>query len=213
MNKEEIYHAYEEVQEMVKREFDRNLQVFGDRIHCRRGCSFCCYQLFEITAIEAAYLARWLKMQSEDEQADLEARAKRYREARSRLLEKWGGNRNLVQIEGNLPGEGLRLACPALGYDGACRVYEARPLVCRKYGMPIYHPEHPERLGACELNFQDGETIASDEIIQNQTAIHERWKEIQEQSRHNLPEERGRMTVADAILFDYDEVLDREQGR
>ncbi len=198
---------------MVKREFDRNLQVFGDRIHCRRGCSSCCYQLFEITAIEAAYLARWFKAQPEEEQADLKARAEGYREARARLLEKWGGNRNLVQIEGKLPGEGLRLACPALGYDGACRVYEARPLVCRKYGMPIFNPEYPDRLGACELNFRDGEAIPSDEIMRNQTAIHERWQEVQEQSRGSLPPGTARMTVADAILFDYDEALNREQGR
>ena len=213
MTKEEIYRAYEEVQGMVKREFDRNLRLFGDRIQCRRGCSSCCYQLFEITAIEAAYLARWLKTQPAEEQADLKARAERYREARARLLQNWRGNRNLVQIEGKLPGEGLRLACPALGYDGACRVYEARPLVCRKYGMPIFNPEHPDRLGACELNFQDGQTIPSDEIIRNQSLIHHRWQEFREQSRSSLPADTGPMTVADAILFDYDEALDREQGQ
>ena len=213
MNQQELYHAYEEVQALVKREFDRNLEVFGERIQCRRGCCSCCYQLFEITPVEAAYLARWLKSLPEEEQADLRARAKRYREARARLLEKWGGNRNLVQIEGKLPGEGLRLACPALGYDGACRVYEARPLVCRKYGMPIYNPEHPDRLGACELNLAEGETIPAGEIIRNQTEIHLRWKELQHQSSDRFPPDTGRLTVADAILFDYDEVIAGEQEK
>ncbi len=42
--------------------------------------------------------------------------------------------------------------CPALGPDGACRIYENRPLVCRTFGIPL--KEGGRFLGEeCELNF------------------------------------------------------------
>jgi Fe-S-cluster containining protein len=42
--------------------------------------------------------------------------------------------------------------CPALADDGACRIYENRPLVCRTFGLPIR--EGRDYLGQeCELNF------------------------------------------------------------
>ena len=60
----------------------------------------------------------------------------------------------------SLPPPGLRLACPALE-DGACQIYENRPLMCRKYGMPLYNPQKPEQVFACELNFKPGEEIGT----------------------------------------------------
>jgi Fe-S-cluster containining protein len=42
------------------------------------------------------------------------------------------------------------LRCPALGDDGRCRVYDARPIVCRLYGsvdeLRCEHGCRPERL-------------------------------------------------------------------
>ena len=44
------------------------------------------------------------------------------------------------------------MACPALGEDGACAIYDSRPLVCRTFGLPLR--DGPRFIGdVCELNF------------------------------------------------------------
>ena len=182
-------------------EFDRNLALHGDRIHCRRGCSHCCYHLFQITEIEAAVISRAVKALPAAERADLQARARDYLPRREEIMRRHG----LIEAWGNLPPEGTRLACPALSDDGACRIYDHRPLICRKFGVPLYNPLKPERVFACELNFQAGEEIDDGRLVQIQTSLHQDWKSTQEDynaaggRRDDFP-----ITVARAILEDFE---------
>jgi len=101
----------------------------------------------------------------------------------------------------------MRLACPALE-DSACQIYTHRPLVCRKYGIPLYHPQKPDRLFACELNFQPGEEIEDSQLVQIQTSIHDRWAEVQaEFNRRGGSQDPKPITVARAILEDFEPYL------
>lgn len=185
-------------------EFGRNLAVHGDRIHCRRGCSHCCYQIFQITEPEAAMISRAVRQMPPKERDDLQARARAYLPRREALLREHG----LIEAWGHLPPEGTRLACPALSDDGACRIYEHRPLICRKYGIPLYNPQKPGRVFACELNFQRGEEIDDPRLVQIHTTLFQDWKQTQEDynlrggRRDDLP-----VTVARALLEDFETYL------
>lgn len=181
-------------------EFRRNLDLHGARIQCRKGCTQCCHQLFQITEPEAAVISAAVKQMPESERADLQARARAYLPQREAIMREHG----LLEAWGHLPPEGTRLTCPALGDDGGCRIYESRPLICRKYGIPLYNPLKPGRLFACELNFQPGDEIEDPQLVQIQTGLYDDWKRTQEDynarggRRDEMP-----ISVARAILEDF----------
>lgn len=166
--------SYHDLCEGFSEEFSRNRRLHGDRIQCRRGCSDCCHQLFQITEIEAAEIARGLAAMAPETVAELRERALPYLEARRALVTAKGE----PEAWGSLPTKGTRLPCPALK-DGACQIYEYRPLICRKFGIPLYNPDRPGRIYACELNFQDGEEILDGQLIRIQSRLHQDWKALQ----------------------------------
>jgi Fe-S-cluster containining protein len=190
-----IVNAYLRLCRSVDGEFARNRELHGVRMRCGPGCSDCCGQLFQITEIEAARISIAMRQFDPAEGTELRIRAEKYLEAREQLTggETWGMQ----------PEAGIRLPCPALA-DGICRIYEHRPLICRKFGMPIYNPEKPERLLACELNFTSGESIQDPALVQIQTALHNEWKEINgDYNRQGGRREERPLTVARAILEDF----------
>jgi Fe-S-cluster containining protein len=190
---------YLQVCDRVAAEFARNRNLHGDRIHCRPGCSDCCHQLFQITEIEAAYISRAVAAFDSTTRERLQSRAREYIAERRRMVARDGE----PEAWGNLPPPGTRLACPALE-EGVCRIYEHRPLICRKFGMPLYNPAKPGRVFACELNFRDGEEIDDHELIARQSAIHDEWKLVQiEYNDANRPRDAEPLTVARALTEDF----------
>lgn len=182
-------------------EFARNRQLHGARIHCGPGCSDCCRQLFQITEPEARVISRGMNNLEPALAATLRERAREYLQARAGVhpSEAWG----------SLPPPGARIACPALDpAAGVCQIYALRPLICRKYGVPIWNPDRPGRVYACELNFAAGEAIEDGALIQIQTGLHERWKRLQSDYnesggyRHDEP-----ITIAHAILGELNALL------
>lgn len=171
-----IDEQYRRIVAAVEAEFERNRALHGARIHCGPGCTECCHHVFAITEIEANEIARGVAALPVESRAVLRSRAAQYVE------------RRLVR--------GDRLACPVLE-DGKCSLYEHRPLLCRKFGMPLFNPDKPGRIFACELNFASGEEIHDPDLIQIQTGIHEDWSRLKQQAQ---PSGSERMTVAHAIL-------------
>ena len=195
---------YAEVSEQVSAEFQRNINLHGERIHCCRGCSQCCHQLFQITEVEAAAISRAVKEMPPAEREDLRARARDYLPGRDEILRRHG----MIEAWGHLPPEGTRLPCPALSPDSACRIYQHRPLICRKFGIPLYNPQKPGRVFACELNFAPGEEIEDPHLVKIQTGIYHAWKAVQDDynavggRRDDFP-----VTVAHALLNDFEGYL------
>jgi uncharacterized protein len=169
---------YLDIVAAVDAEFLRNRRLHGEKIRCRAGCADCCHQAFQITEMEAASIAQGVHQLAPGAREALQARARDYiREA-----------------------PGTRVACPALD-QGVCAIYEFRPLMCHKFGMPIYNPDKPDRIFACELNFQEGEEIEDPELIQIQSGIHGAWKELQSDYREAGGRRTSKsQTVATAIL-------------
>ncbi len=174
-----IEERYREIVASLDVEFARNRALHGDKMHCRPGCDRCCHHIFSITEIEAAEIAKGLARLSPELQAAIWTRARDY------------VDRALIR--------GDRLPCPALE-QGVCSIYEHRPLMCHKFGMPLYNPEKPGRIFACELNFNNGEAIDDPQLIQIQTRIHEAWTQLQADYNALQDAPPGRLTVAHAIL-------------
>ena len=95
----------------------------------------------------------------------------------------------------------IKLPCPALDGNGACMIYEARPVICRKFGPPVYDYKNPGNLFACELNFSNGEEIIDSELIPNQSLIGKKWDELKTAfNKVNDLKENASTTIAEAIL-------------
>jgi Fe-S-cluster containining protein len=185
--------------ERVDEEFARNREMHGDKIRCGPGCTDCCSQLFQITEVEAAEISRGVREMEPDARRRLTERAVPYMEARSKMVTAKGE----PEAWGSLPPMGTRLPCPALE-DGVCSIYEFRPLICRKFGIPLYNPAKPERVFACELNFTEGDEIVDYHLVEIQSAIHEDFKSINtDYSDNGGKMEDEPLTVARAILEDF----------
>jgi Fe-S-cluster containining protein len=188
---------FDDMAEAWEQEFARNRSLHGERLQCRAGCDSCCSQMFHITELEAAVVSAGVQQLEPAARQHLQTRATAYLETRRQLAAEQG----IVETWGHLPLEGTRLACPALE-AGVCQIYEHRPLICRKFGIPLWNPTR-QTLQACELNFRAGDEINDAQLIQIQTPLHQSWRAVQAtynaQSGHR---DTAPLTVARAIAQD-----------
>ena len=155
--------------------------------------------MFSISRIEAAYISRAVTAMPELERERLRAAARGYLAAARELI---GNDENADEEYAITPRPGLRLACPALAGD-ACSIYGARPIICRKWGIPIFNPGKPAELQACELNFKPGEELEVEDLIEPQVALLEEWVELKDLAKREAGYPQVRSTVAEAILSDW----------
>lgn len=110
-------------------------------VKCAPGCDDCCHALFDLSLVEAMHINQAF------------AAAFKYGPERSRILENASRvDRDLVRLkremfqaekDGAKPNEilaqaaALRMRCPLLDDAGMCVLYEARPITCRLYGIPL----------------------------------------------------------------------------
>lgn len=99
-----------------------------DDLRCRRGCTACCEVQLEVSPVEAAAVREALAVSSASARARLAQRLSR----RSR-------------------------SCVMLESDGACAIYEARPLVCRTQGHALRYPAGTLASGAVRATGPDAE--------------------------------------------------------
>ncbi len=153
--------------ETARARLRRLLQVIDDEvepvvdryrahIQCAKGCSDCCHQTFRVSMLEGAYLREGLDAAPAEVRADIQARARAY-----------------------VPD--TRTPCPVLSDEGACRLYDHRPRICRKYGIPLWNPDRPERVDTCPKNFVGVHDIDAELIVDPQARWAEAWIGIREQ--------------------------------
>ena len=208
-----IYRTYEELLSDVDREFNRVRDIFIDRMQCRMGCSSCCTQLFPISAIEAAYISKAVKA------LDPEAREQMRLKALAYLEELTGSDvdeNQSIEAHSRVVQEALdrlvgrrHIPCPAL-VDDACSIYGHRPIIARKFGIPLWNPRKPGVLQACELNFKDGEAIEADGLVEPQIKLEHQWLEFKDRTHSQLDLPQLTATVASAIVFNYEQLLERQ---
>lgn len=159
---------------LIQQEFDRNLEIYGDKIQCRKGCSKCCSQIFRITKLDAHIIAGHIRSLPSVQREELKKKARGY-------------------IDNVVSDRRADNPCPALGSEGECTIYEARPVICRRFGMPVYDYKNPEKVHACELNFKDGDELTDNLLVPNQTFIGRKWDELKTEFGE------GSATIAEVI--------------
>jgi uncharacterized protein len=117
-----------------------------DDLQCGSGCADCCHTRLTVTAVEAAAIADHVAALAPAARAELAALAGR-----------------------PVRSPPARVRCAALDDDDRCRIYDARPIVCRSHGAPI-------RLGrdvtACHRNFTArGPAAADPDCVIDQTTL------------------------------------------
>ena len=208
-----IYQEYRELLEDVDQEFNRVRDIFIERMQCRKGCSSCCSQLFSISAIEAAYISRAVKLLDPEAQEEMRQKARAY------LAELTGTEVDETQgleEHSKIVSEALErlvgryhIPCPAL-VDDACTIYTHRPIIAHKYGIPLWNPKNPRVLQACELNFKAGEEIKVDGLVEPQMELEYRWLAFKTSVHQDLDLPDVVATVASAVLFDYEAMLEEK---
>ena len=129
---------------------------YREHIACRAGCSECCHQSFRVSELEGALLREAAAAAAPAVRAEIAARAAAYR-----------------------PGRGE--PCPALAPEGVCQVYAHRPRICRKYGIPLWHPDRPEQLDTCRFNFRAVADLEADLIVEPQAGWAADWIALREE--------------------------------
>src|SRR5687768_5982929 len=121
-----------------------------ENLQCGRGCSLCCYALFEIGSGDVPVIAEGLQK--------LHPARRRKIVARALEIVEQSAHPNLRECSAEEKeaffNRTQSTPCPNLDEKGLCMMYEHRPLVCRTFGLPLR--EKSAYLGdVCELNFND----------------------------------------------------------
>jgi Fe-S-cluster containining protein len=119
-------------------------------LQCGRGCSLCCYGLFEIGSADIPIMAEGLAKMHPARRKMVVARAREIMETSEHP-----SLRDCSPIEKEkFFDRTASTACPNLNEAGECLMYAHRPLVCRTFGLPLR--DRDRYLGdVCELNFKE----------------------------------------------------------
>lgn len=128
--------------------FRRVLEAQPQQLQCGRGCSLCCYGLFEIGSGDVPVLAEGLAKLHPARRKKIVRKAREIVEASAHP-----DLRSCSPIEKEtFFARTAETPCPNLDDSGQCMMYEHRPLVCRTFGLPLRNGD--DYLGdVCELNF------------------------------------------------------------
>jgi Fe-S-cluster containining protein len=106
------------VDSLIDSWFDPRMPMQGGPAACPAGCSWCCWMIPGLRSGEADLLLTAIAKLPEAERAEIMAKVK---VAATAIVDAGSS-------EAAYP-----LRCPLLGDDGRCRVYTARPAVCRAF--------------------------------------------------------------------------------
>ncbi len=121
------------LQENASEFFDKTQKKHSAQMECKAGCSKCCMTDISVFEIESDRIQEWFDSQAEEIQNNLKT--------------KWQ-----TPVEAG--------ACTFL-YEGQCSIYEARPLICRTQGLPLFVASE-NVLDYCPLNFKAGDPEKND---------------------------------------------------
>ncbi len=123
----------ETLQENASGFFDKVSSKHSTAMKCKEGCSKCCFTDISVFEVESERINEWVNSLSE--------------ERRSELKNLWA-----------TPNESG--ACSFL-YNDRCTIYEARPIICRTQGAPLF-VQVDNTLDYCPLNFEAGDPPKED---------------------------------------------------
>ena len=144
--------SYKDILDRADRFFGQVAAEQGANLQCGKGCSLCCYGLFEVGSGDIPILAEGLAALHPSRRAAIIRRA-------TAIVEE-SAHPNLRDCSAEEKEAFFdrteSIPCPNLSPAGECLVYESRPLVCRTFGLPLRDGE--QYIGdVCELNFREAD--------------------------------------------------------
>lgn len=122
-----------EILNNIYEKVNRGMNQFSHFAPCKKGCSSCCSLYVDLTAIEAENIRRYVvDNKSDDEINAYKTKLKEIKEeveTTSRPYELSKEELDKLHYEYALKD----IPCIFLNEEGACGIYEARPLSCRKF--------------------------------------------------------------------------------
>ncbi len=142
----------------VDRWFNSCLDKYPQMIDCRKGCSYCCRGLFDITLLDAFYLKEGIDLLPEETRKSvIRKSAERIREINTKkpaFVHPWILNDIAEDEWEEIMPEDDEAPCILLSDAGMCLAYRHRPMTCRLNGIPLIDVTGEEMFDDwCTMNF------------------------------------------------------------
>jgi Fe-S-cluster containining protein len=168
------FEKYEKLVAQADQVFERIKKEYPACVNCKKGCTDCCYALFDLTLIEALYLnqkfkaafgadAEMMEKANKADRAIFRIKKRAYKEVQE-------NNKDEVAVLYEMGRE--RIRCPLLNEREMCALYAFRPITCRLYGIPTAIQGLGHSCG--KSGFSEGESypmVNMDKIFQQLQAI------------------------------------------
>lgn len=135
----EFFKRYEAIIAEADQVFHTVRDRFVEKVRCEKGCCDCCHALFDLTLVEAMYLNKNFneRFSGRDKDRILSRADDADRQVHRLKREAFKAARDGKNAQDILAEMAkVRLRCPLLEDDGACAMYDKRPVTCRIYGVP-----------------------------------------------------------------------------
>ena len=151
------FKKYEKLVEQVDQIVERVKTEYPACVNCKKGCTDCCYALFDLTVVEALYLnhkfrekfgadANMMEIANKADRALVRVKKKAFKDYNE-------SKKDEVAILHEMGRE--RIRCPLLNERDLCALYENRPITCRIYGIPTIIQRMSHTCG--KSGFDEGE--------------------------------------------------------
>ena len=147
MSENNRFDNYRQLLQRVSAKFAEIVSLRPSQYVCQKGCFSCCKSGLTVTHIEKQHIKSWLS-----EKSDTVSLLYKLRDARPH------GNSS----------------CELLTNEGACAIYDVRPIICRSHGVPVKTPSvepNKQTLDVCPLNLRtlNLNDLAGDESLNLET--------------------------------------------
>ncbi|MFZ5899057.1 MAG: YkgJ family cysteine cluster protein [Bacillota bacterium] len=208
---DELFTRYEQLGLAADLAFERMQREYADAVKCQRGCTDCCYALFGLFPVEAAYLKnQFAKLDPSLQQEIL----KRADEAEERLKQVQERLNELYPDDPEMQSYAMareRVRCPLLNDQGDCALYPFRPVTCRVYGIPT--TVHGTGRACWKAAFEAGKPYPAFNLDRLHRELYEMSQFLLEKSgQHALDHAALLVSVATALKTPLDSLVRGEFG-
>lgn len=202
------FEKYEALVSEVDKIFSAMQDAHKDSVRCEIHCCDCCYAVFDVTLVEAAYihyhfnrsLARRERrqLQKKAEKAD-----RKFYQIKRKLHKMYRDEgKSSEEVLSHLARE--RVQCPLLSEEKLCALYDRRPITCRVYGIPTSIGGTPH---ICEKSaFKEGISYPAVNLDNMNNRLFKLSQDLLEEiGSRNLKMHMSLVPVSTALMDPYDE--------
>ncbi|MDR3362841.1 MAG: YkgJ family cysteine cluster protein [Desulfovibrio sp.] len=204
----DIFSHYEAVRDNADSLFAKMQATHPDCVLCHEGCSDCCHALFDLPLVEAVYFKRAfdaafghgaqrsaiLKRASETDRKLTRLKRRLFQE------EKDGQSKEAIMARAAQ----IKLPCPLLDENDRCLLYDARPVTCRIYGVPMAIAGQGHVCGFSA--FEKGKSYPTVHLDKMQARLDDLSRELEKTLRSRFAElHEVYMPISMTLLTTYDE--------